>query len=87
MGPGTSEDVELAARLGKHVRYWSRQRAAAPDRRLRPMDVLPDVGEIHAAHGFTITAHPATNIAAHVKHLSCALIDEEAEQYRAAVDA
>jgi predicted HAD superfamily Cof-like phosphohydrolase len=87
VGPGTSEDVELAGRLGKHVRYWSRERTAAPERRLRPMDVLLDVAEIHAAQGFTYTAHPTTSIAARMKDLSCALIDEEAGEYRAAVDA
>jgi phosphoribosyl-ATP pyrophosphohydrolase len=51
------------------------------------MDVLLDVAEIHAAQGLTITAHPTTNIAAHMKDLCCALIEEEAAEFRAAVDA
>jgi predicted HAD superfamily Cof-like phosphohydrolase len=86
VGWGTSEDVALAARLGKHVRYWSRELRSRP-RRLRAMDVLLDVAEIHATQGLTITAHPTTNIAAHMKDLSCALVEEEAAEFRAAVDA
>jgi NTP pyrophosphatase (non-canonical NTP hydrolase) len=87
VGQATADEIEFATRLRKRIRYWSNEHPTVSERRLKPMDVLLDVAEVHRAQGFSIELAPTTAIAAELKQLVCALIFEEAEELDAAVNA
>jgi phosphoribosyl-ATP pyrophosphohydrolase len=87
VGQATRDEIDFARKLRKRIRFWSKEHLAVPERRLKPMDVLLDVAEVHQAQGFSIELAPTTAIGAELKQLVCALIDEEAKELDAAVNA
>lgn len=84
VGETTAAEARYAASIGKPVRYWSKERSES-----RPLSVDPVVAlrESHRAQQLTINDVPTLDIPDRVKALRCALVEEEAAELRAAVEA
>ena len=67
VGPATADEIEFARTLNKRIRFWSKEHSTVPERRLKPMDVLLDVAEVHEAQGFPIATPPATEVPAELR--------------------
>ena len=83
VGDATRREVELARTLGKPVRSWS----PSPSPRPAPIDPVVALRESHHAQRLLTNDVPTVDVPADVKELRCALVEEEAEELRAAVEA
>jgi predicted HAD superfamily Cof-like phosphohydrolase len=80
IGEATRGEINYARRLGKPIRYWSeRVDPAAID----PLDALR---ESHVAQRLVTNEIPGLDVPDVVKELRCALIEEEAAEFRTAVE-
>ncbi|HVE92070.1 MAG TPA: hypothetical protein VNE62_07200 [Actinomycetota bacterium] len=80
IGEATAAEIALARQLGKPVRFLEASLQVPVD----PVDALL---ESHAAQRLVTNAVPTVDVPEDVKQLRCALIEEEAAEFRAAVEA
>ena len=85
VGDATSEEIEVARQLGKTVRFWSKLPGA--DKAVALVDPVVALAESHHAQRLVTSQSPTLDVSDEVKELRCALIEEEAAEFRAALDA
>ena len=84
IGAATTEEIDYATALGKRVRYLS----AEPESSLRVnADPVAALRESHRVQRLVTSEVPSLDVPATVKELRCTLIEEEAAEFRAAVEA
>jgi phosphoribosyl-ATP pyrophosphohydrolase len=83
IGEATHREIDLATSLGKAVRYWSVEHAGVGV----PIDPVVALQESHHAQQLVRNERPTLDVPAEVKQLRCALIDEEAGEFRDAIEA
>jgi NTP pyrophosphatase (non-canonical NTP hydrolase) len=79
LGESTAGEVEYARSLGKPVRYWK------PTRPI-PIDPVDALLESHRAQRLVSNTVPTLDVPEAVKALRCSLIEEEAAEFRAALE-
>jgi predicted HAD superfamily Cof-like phosphohydrolase len=84
IGTATADEIEYATALGKSVRYLSAERPGPPPTVVDPMAALR---ESHEVQRLVTNEVPTLDVPNSVKELRCALIEEEAAEFRAAVKA
>lgn len=85
VGNATTEEIEFARQLGKPVLFWSER--PDTDTAVALVDPVEALAESHRAQGLVTSQAPTLDVPAEVKELRCALIEEEAAEFRAALDA
>jgi NTP pyrophosphatase (non-canonical NTP hydrolase) len=80
IGEATSEEIEYGRSLGKTVRFWRPERPA-------PIDPVHALIESHRAQRLVSNDVPTLDVPDEVKALRCALIEEEAQEFREAIEA
>lgn len=84
VGDATASEIAYATDLGKNVRYLSRESVSA----LRVIvDPVAALRESHQVQRLVTSEVPTLDVPSPVKELRCALIEEEASEFRAAVEA
>jgi len=81
VGESTAREVEYGGSLGKHIRLW--EPVAGP----HPIDPVEALAESHRAQRLVSNDVPTLDVPDEVKSLRCALIEEEAREFRDAVEA
>lgn len=84
VGEATASEVAYATDLGKNVRYLSRESGGALPVSVDPIAALR---ESHQVQRLVTSVVPTLDVPSAVKELRCALIEEEAAEFRAAVEA
>lgn len=89
IGEQTSLEISRAESLGKTVRYWSEEPefASSTSRLVERIDPKAMVEVCWRRQGSTFSDHPTLDVPAEVKELRCAIVEEEAGELRAAVEA
>jgi phosphoribosyl-ATP pyrophosphohydrolase len=86
VGEDTAAEIRYATELGKPVRYWSAMAGTSPAA-ATPVDPVLALAESHRAQRLITNHTPTLDVPAEVKELRCALIEEEASEFRAALEA
>lgn len=81
IGESTAEEIAYGRSLGKPVRYWE------PDGQRSPIDPVQALEESHRAQRLLSSDSPTLDVPDEVKSLRCALIEEEAREFRDALEA
>lgn len=84
VGDSTAAEARYAAELGKPVRYWSEEDQPSS---VGAVDPVVAVRECHRAQRLLINEVPTLDVPAETKELRCALVEEEAAELRAALEA
>jgi phosphoribosyl-ATP pyrophosphohydrolase len=84
IGESTAEEVAYGESLGKDVRMWE---PAAPPLPIDPIDPVEALAQSHRAQRLVSNEVPTLDVAGEVKSLRCALIEEEAREFRDALEA
>ncbi len=85
VGEDTAAEIALAAAAAKPVRYWSQIRdRRRPSEAIDPVDAL---AESHRVQRLVTSRVPTLDVPVEVKELRCSLIEEEASEFREAVEA
>lgn len=80
MGGSTAREIEYGRSLGKPIRYWE----ARESRLVDPVEALV---ECHRVQRLVANDVPTLDVPDEVKALRCALIEEEAGEFREALEA
>lgn len=80
IGESTALEIAYAESLGKPIRYW---KPAAPSALIDPVEAL---AESHRVQRLVSNEVPTLDVPDEVKALRCALIDEEAREFRDALE-
>jgi predicted HAD superfamily Cof-like phosphohydrolase len=84
VGDATAREADLAASLSEPVRYWSKIGEAS-----RATHIDPEIAlrESHRVQHLVTNDVPTLDVPAELKELRCALIEEEAAEFRDALEA
>lgn len=84
VGDATAAEARHAAALGKPLRYWSEE---GPASRASVVDPVVALRECHHVQRLAMNEVPTLDVPDEIKALRCALVEEEAAELRAALDA